>query len=501
MTEERVPAQVTREDAKHYILLTLDRFRVMTLHLADNKSRLPSALNGNEGGLDLLYELEARDFYRNLMFLYTSDIFEVLSSEGLRELLLKCRELSDRFCLKVRIAEDIRVVEDPPAGELSLSQTEDADKESLWDSFLGALQGEFNEEPSIRSIFIDMGLNLVPIVGQAMDGRDIIACLDKLVRQKRHQEIMVWVTLVLTAIGCVPGAGDVIKSIGKAIIKGADDITITLLKKLDAEDTYTAFVKFRQTLQASTEEAVATINVWLKKAENKYKETELAELLSTANECMNKAVEFVQAKIDEFGWKVFGREDALQKINKLSEFGIDRQKKIIKILEESPEGTIAQLSNLQKGNYGEMKTDIDLEKDGRYQRVSNFRVTSLKDKGHHGIDGIYKNMNPPPDFIIVESKYLGAEEAVNESFAPTMSKVKNGRQMDFKWIEKRLEGSIDDKKLLKKIQKALQNNRVASVAAKIDKKGNITYYQLDADGKVITDGVTNSPIIYNINKE
>ena len=50
MTEERVPAQVTREEAKHYILLTLDRFRVMTLHLAENKSRLPSALNGNEGG-------------------------------------------------------------------------------------------------------------------------------------------------------------------------------------------------------------------------------------------------------------------------------------------------------------------------------------------------------------------------------------------------------------------------------------------------------------------
>ena len=54
-----------------------------------------------------------------------------------------------------------------------------------------------------------------------------------------------------------------IKSIGKAIIKGADDITIALLKKLDAEDTYRAFVKFRQTLHASTEEAVATINGWI----------------------------------------------------------------------------------------------------------------------------------------------------------------------------------------------------------------------------------------------
>ena len=77
---------------------------------------------------------------------------------------------------------------------------------------------------------------------------------------------------------------------------------------LDAEDAHRAFVKFRQTLQASTEEAVATINGWIKKAENRYKETELAELLSTTNECMNKAVEFVQAKVDEFGRKVFGRE-------------------------------------------------------------------------------------------------------------------------------------------------------------------------------------------------
>lgn len=59
----------------------------------------------------------------------------------------------------------------------------------------------------------------------------------------------------------------------------------------DEEDAHRAFVKFRQTLQASTEEAVATINVWLKKPENRYKETELAELLSTTNEGMVKALE------------------------------------------------------------------------------------------------------------------------------------------------------------------------------------------------------------------
>ena len=154
-----------------------------------------------------------------------------------------------------------------------------------------------------------------------------------------------------------------------------------------------------------------------------------------------------------------------------------------------------------KSNYGETKTDIDLEKNGGYQRVSNFRVTSLKDKGHHGIDGIYRNMNPPPDFIIVDSKYLGAEKAVNEAFAPAMSKVKSGRQMDSKWIDKNLADSIDDDVLLKEIQKAIRKNRVDSVAAKIDNTGKLTYYQLDSDGKVMMDKITNNPIIYNISKE
>lgn len=154
-----------------------------------------------------------------------------------------------------------------------------------------------------------------------------------------------------------------------------------------------------------------------------------------------------------------------------------------------------------KSNYGEMKTDIDLEKNGGFQRVSNFRVTSLKDKGHHGIDGIYRNMNPPPDFIIVDSKYLGAEKAVNEAFAPAMSKVKSGRQMDSKWIDKNLADSIDDDVLLKEIQKAIRKNRVDSVAAKIDNTGKLTYYQLDSDGKVMMDKITNNPIIYNISKE
>ena len=39
------------------------------------------------------------------------------------------------------------------------------------------------------------------------------------------------------------------------------------------------------------------------------------------------------------------------------------------------------------------------------------------------------------------------EKALNEAFVPTMSKVKNGRQMDSDWIKKNLQGSITDEQL------------------------------------------------------
>ena len=170
--------------------------------------------------------------------------------------------------------------------ELLLITAIEEDKESFWESFWGALQGEFNEDPSGLSIMLDMGLNFIPFVGQVLDARDILACLDKLIRQKRTHEIMI---------------------IGKAIVKGADDIIITLLKKLDAEDVYKAFIKFYNKINESTEEAIKIINQWLLEAEKRYNETDLSELIRNANEYIRKAIEFIQTKIDEFAQKMFGK--------------------------------------------------------------------------------------------------------------------------------------------------------------------------------------------------
>ena len=184
---------------------------------------------------------------------------------------------------------------------------------------------------------------------------------------------------------------------------------------------------------------------------------------------MNKAVEFVQAKIDEFGWKVFGREDALQKINKLSEFGIDRQKKIIKILEESPEGTIAQLSNLQKGNYGEMKMDIFYDELG-YDRISLDRVTELDAPAHRGIDGVYYNPDGHPPYIIAEAKFGSARLGVLKDGTP---------QMGDKWIIDRLKAAIGEEMANKiRMEMILNPDNVGTVLVNVSTNGFVKQTQL-----------------------
>ena len=261
--------------------------------------------------------------------------FKKVNETQLLEFYKVCYELNKNLSLDVK--------------ELLLITAIEEDKESFWESFWGALQGEFNEDPSGLSILIDMSLNFILGVGQVLDARDILACLDKLIRQKRTHEIMIWVTLVLTAIGCVPYAGDVIKAIGKAIVKGADDIIITLLKKLDAEDVYKAFIKFYNKLNESLEEAIKIINQWLLEAEKRYNETDLSELIRNANEYIRKAIEFIQTKIDEFGERVFG----IDRKSGLSETGSN----IIK-LEKSASVNIKEYSTEIFDKNGKLKPNI-----------------------------------------------------------------------------------------------------------------------------------------------
>jgi uncharacterized protein DUF4157 len=88
----------------------------------------------------------------------------------------------------------------------------------------GGLLGEFNEDPTVGMIAVDLGVSLVPILDQVSDARDIVAHLYFMIGKRQYDRFMRWVGLVFTLIGLVPEIGSAIKSASKFAIKGAREV-------------------------------------------------------------------------------------------------------------------------------------------------------------------------------------------------------------------------------------------------------------------------------------
>ena len=153
-----------------------------------------------------------------------------------------------------------------------------------------------------------MGLNFIPGVGQLCDIRDIAACIKKLTVDNRVNEVMIWITVLLTAIGCIPYAGDVIKAGCKAVLKGADDVILVIFRKLDAEDVYKAFKLFKATFIKSIDDAIAMVFKWLEKAGNSKYGKKITKVLAEANDKLHKAADFVKSRIDDLEERLFKKE-------------------------------------------------------------------------------------------------------------------------------------------------------------------------------------------------
>jgi hypothetical protein len=132
----------------------------------------------------------------------------------------------------------------------------------------------------------------------------------------------------------------------------------------------------------------------------------------------------------------------------------------------------------RKGNYGEMKTDVHMEgitklngKDVEIQRISDDRVVDVDQKGRQGIDGVYENSNPPPQYIIVESKYGSSDLNPN---------TKDGPQMSDPWIENRLEDAVGKNKA-----DDITSSGYERVLSQVDENGNVTTSRIDSNGNVI----------------
>ena len=85
---------------------------------------------------------------------------------------------------------------------------------------LGAIGGEFIDEPTFSQIGVDFVLSIIPVVDQVADARDLVAQVYHLGFRGEYNRWLRWVSLVFTLIGLIPEVGSVIKSLSRAAIRG-----------------------------------------------------------------------------------------------------------------------------------------------------------------------------------------------------------------------------------------------------------------------------------------
>jgi hypothetical protein len=89
----------------------------------------------------------------------------------------------------------------------------------------GTLKGGFNEQMSISQIIVDAVIGMIPIVGDVTAVRDLIAVIIRLATdEKKREDKLEWVTLVLLLFALIPVAGGVIKGVGKLLMRAAEGV-------------------------------------------------------------------------------------------------------------------------------------------------------------------------------------------------------------------------------------------------------------------------------------
>ncbi len=145
------------------------------------------------------------------------------------------------------------------------------------------------------------------------------------------------------------------------------------------------------------------------------------------------------------------------------------------IISEVDDGTIELISNMRKGNYGEMSTD-EIYRQLGYERISLDMTTEIDGATHLGIDGVYHNPNGHPPYIIAEAKYGSARLSYLKD-----PKIK---QMSHPWVERRLKDAVGGRKY-QEIKSAMKNDNVGYQLVKVRKNGDIMINNLDKKANII----------------
>lgn len=98
----------------------------------------------------------------------------------------------------------------------------------LW----GALQGDFNKNPTAGQIIVGGIISMIPLVDQACDVRDIVANCIVLSDEQARQDNENWIALGLCCIGFVPLFGSAIKTVAKLAMQKGSKL-IDLLRRME----------------------------------------------------------------------------------------------------------------------------------------------------------------------------------------------------------------------------------------------------------------------------
>ena len=133
-------------------------------------------------------------------------------------------------------------------------------------------------------------------------------------------------------------------------------------------------------------------------------------------------------------------------------------------------------SSAQKGVYGEARAKAyisdehpNLSKRGR-------------DKGvfENGIDGVYKNATPPPDYVLVEAKYNTG----------SLGYTKDGKQMSDGWLRgdktkfNRIQDAVSESEAAM-IDDAMKGGQVEKWLVRVDEQGAVSKRLLDSAGNLV----------------
>ena len=104
------------------------------------------------------------------------------------------------------------------------------------------------------------------------------------------------------------------------------------------------------------------------------------------------------------------------------------------------------------------------------------KTDGVYEAGKNGIDGVYKNPHPPPDYVITEAKY--GTSPLKKGLAD------ESNQMDDFWVRQRLEEKVGAEQA-DLIKQAMDEGKVEKWVVRVDENGLRSVKKIDKNGNVI----------------